>query len=128
MRTVIAQNTAAVNLLLEHGATVNASDLAGCTSLHHASSLCKEPDILHLLIERDANLNTQNVLGQAPLHCAAAMFNPNAANLLLKAGARSDVASVSEHSARSLLETLGILEIAGFLEQDRGQAEEEAVV
>jgi ankyrin repeat protein len=79
---------AAVALLLDRGADINARDndtLA--TPLHHAASWGRT-EVLKLLIDRGADLNLKNKAGQTPLRSAVANEQKETAQLLRQRGAK----------------------------------------
>ena len=57
-----------VQLLLEHGADVNAEDNNYSTPLHLATSL--EPEIVQLLLQHGADTNALDQSHRTPLHLA----------------------------------------------------------
>lgn len=63
---VMGQDIAAVTLLLDHGADVNATTTAGSTPLHKAAVL-GNADLVRLLLAHGANVNATNSGGQTPL-------------------------------------------------------------
>jgi ankyrin repeat protein len=64
----------ALELLLEHGADVNAANQAGDTALHGAA-LRGSPAIIQFLVDRGANLRAKNAKGQTPLDIAMGVPN-----------------------------------------------------
>ena len=57
-----------VELLIQHGANVDAADIYGNRPLHEA--VCHGLDVVQLLVQRGAKMNVQNVDGKTPLHIA----------------------------------------------------------
>ena len=55
-----------VNLLLQHGADINAQDALGYTPLMASASAT---DVTHLLLAQGADLKIQNAKGETALHC-----------------------------------------------------------
>ncbi len=115
----LRNDTAMIELLLEAGADIDATNLSGFTALHHATE-GNALEATKLLIERGADLEKQSANGQTPLQFAVAA-NRVAAFEILKAAACAKspceanegppVAELSE-----LLEKLDA-EVPGWLEQ-----------
>jgi ankyrin repeat protein len=78
-----------VQLLLEHGADVNALDNHYWTPLHLAS-YHKLLDVARLLLAHGAAVNMQNIQGQTSLHCALEGGYLDVAQLLLEHGGDVD--------------------------------------
>jgi len=78
-----------MELLLKHGARVDAQDAAGDTALHRAARTGRL-DAATVLLDHGAKLEVFNHIGQTPLHCAARAGNPQAVQLLLDKGAKVD--------------------------------------
>lgn len=57
-----------VELLLDHGADINAKDVLGATALHQAAAV-QEP-VLHLLLKRGAVPSIVTSMGESALHSA----------------------------------------------------------
>lgn len=76
----IAGNRDVAEILLDAGASIDATDVMGLTPLHTA----KRAEIVDLLIERGANVNHPGDIGATPLHMA--VF-PDVALALLRNGA-----------------------------------------
>jgi hypothetical protein len=85
-RAVTAGKSAAVLLLLGHGATINERDAeTGFTALHHAVSNANA-DMIDLLLQRGAEADLGDHAGNTPLHAAAIMNHlPILSKLLVKA-------------------------------------------
>jgi ankyrin repeat protein len=77
-----------VELLLDHGAEINAKTDDGNTPLHVA---LPHPAVVRLLLERRADVNAVNGRDRTPLHEAAQEGHLQAAKLLLDNGADVDV-------------------------------------
>ena len=73
-------------LLLAHGADVNAKNNNGSTPLHFAAALGHK-DVAELLLAHGADVNAKNKGGSTPLHFAAALGHKDVAELLLAHGA-----------------------------------------
>ena len=119
----LRNNTAMIELLLDAGAAIDATNLSGFTALHHAAE-GNALEALKLLIERGANLEQRNANGQTPLDFAIAA-NRIAMFEVLKAAqcaqgkceeAAPRIASLSE-----LLEKLDA-EVPGWLSRPRCRA------
>ncbi len=83
-------NIGAVELLLDHGADVNARDAWGCTPLSH-SLFPGFLDIMELLVEHGTDLNIQNDIdGGTVLHDAASNGDLQAVKLFVSHGADID--------------------------------------
>jgi ankyrin repeat protein len=80
-----------LELLLQHGANVNARDRSGRTPLHWASGYADElPECMILLLEKGANLNAPDIKGRTPLQTAVRYNAEQAVELLLKRGADTE--------------------------------------
>ena len=75
-----------VELLLSHGANVNAQDSDYCTALHYASSRGHK-DVVDVLIRHGATLNGANRNGQTALYLASSAGHLNVVEILLLHGA-----------------------------------------
>jgi len=61
---------APVNLLLQHGASVNRKDAKGYTSLHYAIEMGHKT-IVDMLMKHRADVNAADNFGRTPLHLAS---------------------------------------------------------
>ena len=95
-RAALNPNAAVAELLLDHGAQINQFDytLPGRTALHWAI-VNRDDSVARLLIERGADIEAKNSDGLSPLARAASVSaNPAVVQLLLDAGARTDLMDV----------------------------------
>jgi ankyrin repeat protein len=93
---VLATTLARINVtewLLEFGANANALDTDGMAPLHRAViAFTHEPQkkiqLIDSLLKHGADINvTENLYGMTPLHLAAATFNKDVVDFLLRSGA-----------------------------------------
>lgn len=82
-----ARSLATLNMLIAHGANVNARDSMGNTVLMQNSS----PRIAAVLIAHGADVNAQNRRGDTPLLTAIRSSDTEAVAYLLQQGARPDI-------------------------------------
>jgi ankyrin repeat protein len=105
---VLGGSVALLGLLLESRADVNARDARGATALHVAAEEVL-PEAATLLVGRGADVNAQDEEGNTPL--GRAIFSSrgryDVVRLLLKSGARDDVANKAGETPRQLAERLG---------------------
>jgi len=88
LRTAIRHNRRDLfDLLIQHGADVNAADKGGWTPLWYAADFHNDTEFLNTLIANGAEVNTKCPGGETPLHPAARKGNTEAVKLLLEAGA-----------------------------------------
>lgn len=81
----------ALQVLLNHGADVNKMDSNGNIPLHNAV-INKKSEIVALLLPKTQNINLQeNHLGNTPLHIASINGDLKSAELLMNAGAKTDI-------------------------------------
>ncbi len=64
----------AAKLLVEKGASINASNIEKTTALHGAAFFC-HGEIVKLLLDKDAQVNAQNIRGETPLDTVAAAWS-----------------------------------------------------
>ncbi|XP_048252831.1 poly [ADP-ribose] polymerase tankyrase-2-like isoform X2 [Haliotis rufescens] len=78
----------AVNLLLDHGADINAADDHGFTPLFMATGRYADYDVALTLLQKSGIIvNCINYSGATPLHGAAHAQNPDGVGLLIRHGA-----------------------------------------
>jgi ankyrin repeat protein len=82
----------AMNWLLDHGANVNASNADGITALHVAiiamtPEASQKVAMMQSLLKRGATIDALDKGGRTPLHFAAATYNKDAVDCLLRNGA-----------------------------------------
>ncbi|NWY73922.1 TNI3K kinase, partial [Erithacus rubecula] len=80
----------AVDILLQHGASVNVQDAVFFTPLHIAA-YCGHEQVTHLLLKFGADVNASGEVGDRPLHLAAAKGFLNITKLLMEEGSKADV-------------------------------------
>ena len=84
--------TDVINWLLDHGADPNASTTDGITSLHVAiiamtQKSSQKVAMMQLLLKHGATIDAPDREGRTPLHLAAATYNRDAVDCLLRNGA-----------------------------------------
>ena len=79
-------HAAAVRILLDRGAPIDATNLTGFTPLHHAAE-AGSVAAAEVLIARGANLNTTNRNGYSPIETAREQGHPLMVTVLEKAAA-----------------------------------------
>lgn len=88
-----AGRTTIVDMLLNRGARINATNMGDDTALHLAASH-GHLDCAHLLVKNKADVNSSNEYGNTPLHYACFWGYLDIAELLLAHGAQANVANV----------------------------------
>ncbi|CAH0046457.1 unnamed protein product [Clonostachys solani] len=76
-----------VDVLLKHGADINAQDIKKMTPLHHAAQIPEAGDVVRRLVERGANVGVKNMQGETALACAIDSYSSEVVEFLLKQGA-----------------------------------------
>ena len=100
------QKADAARLLLDHGAVVDARDVAGDTPLLVAARRGAAP-VIAVLLDAKADSNAVDVRGGTPLMLAAAALSPPAVELLLAHGADPQLRNKQGLSALDLAERAG---------------------
>lgn len=101
--SVIGKSKESTELLLQHGANVNAKGEHGFTALHYAAST-RNPDLIELLIAHGADVSARTDKGDTPLHKAAGA-SLNAVEILLRHGADPNVRGYSRKTPMHLTGT-----------------------
>lgn len=93
-------NAAATEMLLQHGAKVDAQDASGNTAL---LGVCFKgnTELAALLLKHKANINAQNKMGTTPLIFAVSYDQKAIVELLLANGADK---TIKDHSGKTALE------------------------
>ena len=95
LAAAFAQDPRVLELLLNNGANIDATDVDGAQPLHIASGFNSRPDVISLLLNRGASIEFQDSNGFTPLHWAAAnAASPATADMLLRRGADIEARSV----------------------------------
>lgn len=98
-----------LNLLLANGVDVNRSNKYGSTPLHYAISgyTPNENDIIYTLLNANVNVNVQDNIGYTPLHYAVFKNNPELVEILINAGANTEIRNYTGISPAQLSINLG---------------------
>ena len=107
MSMVQANDAAPIELLIAHGADVNARNRWGNSALHDAARLNKVRVAEALLKDKQIKLNELNSQGKAPLHLAAESGARDIVRLLLQKGADRSVKTADGKTALQLVEQRG---------------------
>ena len=106
-------------MLIAHGAKVNAVNAAGATPLHDAA-LAGNDTTIEMLLDKGADINARDIDTDAmPLHNAASWGRAGAVRLLLKRGADAGIANKSGSTPLQAAVENGNQEIARILTQVR---------
>jgi RNA polymerase sigma factor (sigma-70 family) len=92
-------NLALAELLLDHGADIDAGTAVGQTPLH-AAVLSERPALVELLLARGADPNSTTGRGMTPLHWAVIRGRADLARRLLAAGASPDARDAEGRTPR----------------------------
>lgn len=79
-----------IDLLLDRGERVDASDQKGQTALHYAARMRSGGSRLKPLLTRGANINAKDAHARGPLHVSAIEGSDDIYKLLLDLGADAD--------------------------------------
>ena len=85
--------TEIINLLLEHGADIDAVTNKGDTAIQYAANYfaANHSEIVKLLISKGANVNIQNAYGATLLHSASRKGDSSLVKILLSNGAKPNI-------------------------------------
>ncbi|XP_035853488.1 ankyrin-3-like isoform X37 [Sander lucioperca] len=95
-----------MELLLKHGASIQAVTESGLTPIHVAAFMGHD-NIVHQLIHHGASPNTSNVRGETALHMAARAGQTNVVRYLIQNGARVDAKAKDEQTPLHISSRLG---------------------
>eukprot|EP00743_Colponemidia_sp_Colp-15_P008506 GILK01009253.1.p1 GENE.GILK01009253.1~~GILK01009253.1.p1 ORF type:complete len:1895 (-),score=243.33 GILK01009253.1:149-5833(-) len=101
---VIRGDLSALDVLLSHGASVDAASGKGCTALHYACKGGHIEMVKYLLSKAGASVHVQDVANASPLHYAVEQQHERIVKILLKCGA--SVHSVDSAGRTPLYEAL----------------------
>ncbi len=87
------RDTGVIEALLEHKANVNMTDDEGFSATHQAASM-NNADVLAVLLAHGADVNIKSKKGYTPLHTAIYGEADACVEMLLNAGANSDLHTV----------------------------------
>ncbi|KAK2714306.1 hypothetical protein QYM36_008760 [Artemia franciscana] len=113
----IGGHTEIINLLIAHGATVDAITTDGSTPLYLTVEYGHE-EATEVLISNKANINIQNIEGMTPLHVAAADGYANVVEILLRNGAKINIKDIERRTPLELAVANGHLEVVKILLQN----------
>ncbi|WP_208730882.1 ankyrin repeat domain-containing protein [Leptospira bouyouniensis] len=108
-------NLEEVKILLAQGASINAKDSLGNSSLIKAVDE-EEMELTKFLIQKGANVNLRNTMGETALYRAVYRGNLDLVKLLVKAGAETKVKTVGGISISELAEERGEEGILKYLQ------------
>jgi ankyrin repeat protein len=110
MVAVLRNDPVAVQLLISHGADVNAKTSAGRTALHEAARRNKIEIAEALTSVKGVKLNEVDREGKTPLHVAAEVDAPSVVRLLLQRGADQSIKALDGTTPLALAERRGFKE------------------
>ena len=110
-------------LLLEHGADVNAEDRFGFRPLHWAAHYGHK-DVAELLLANGADMNPQEWQGLTPLHWAALEGHKDVAELLLAKGADVNAKDNEGRTPLAVAEEYGHTELVELLKKHGAEESE----
>ena len=84
---VRTKKTDAINILLKHGADINAQDNNGNTPLFTAIRRSANSKVIDILLKHNADVNIANNAGQTPIFIAASRGHINTVEKLIESGA-----------------------------------------
>ena len=103
-----------VELLVEHGADVNNTDLYGATALMIASNNISGTQIVEYLIEHGADVNAVNQIGESALFYAACVQGSKTAKVLIDHGADINIVNEKGESFVQFAKRHGNITIINF--------------
>jgi cytohesin len=108
LQAVVSQNQQSqAELLLAHGADVNAANKNGWTALHQAAAGGSKP-IAELLIKAGARVNQRDFSGNTPLLLAVSSKHPEVAQLLLESKADPNIRDKNGQTPLDIAKTIGM--------------------
>ena len=91
---VSCENRGAMEMLVEHGADINAADITGMTPLHVAAMLGRAAEA-DWLLEHGACMEARDSFGDTPVHTAAVFGQGGVLQVLAQRGAAVDTANTA---------------------------------
>jgi len=91
-----------IQLLIDSGASINATDGMNQTSLHHAV-LTEREDVVKLLVDSGADVNAKSSTGNTPLLVASILSDLASMKLLLDFGADPNIKNNNGETALSII-------------------------
>ncbi|QQR49186.1 ankyrin repeat domain-containing protein [bacterium] len=104
-----------IDILLQHGAKVNALNRYECTPLHLAAGK-KSIDCLKLLVEHGATINHQDIDLWTPLHKAAVWGQLECVQYLVEKGANIFATTNTDQTPKEIATTKGHQNVADYLQ------------
>lgn len=112
-------NLQMVEMLVEAGAEIDATDARGWTALFKAlfnyEDNCGYPDVVRALIEAGANIEHQIAYGTRPLMIAAGYGEARVVDVLLLAGVDVNAVNEGGRNAKTIAETKDYVEVINQL-------------